>query len=602
MGDISGNRPVCQPSVFAEDGFEDFVKREGDRLMEGGKEYRFVSFNIPNLHYVEDQLAFEAPSAWRLPDTYEIEDGLLTVKQMGGQVVRIYALSVRRPSDPPDLPRHVLAPGSFDESTFKVLDRVLERANALGVRLIIPFIDNWKWWGGRGEYAAFRGKQPNDFWRDPELIADFKKTIEYVINRKNSITGTSYRDDKAILAWETGNELECPQTWTHDIASYVKSLDPNHLVLDGRHGEQLRQEAIDEPATDFVTTHHYPDNPQNSINFIVQNSAKTKGKKPYFVGEFGFVSTDAFRLFFDTVLREGICGALVWSLRSHAREGGFYWHSEPLGGDIYKSYHWPGFRSGAGYDEANVLALMKQKAYEIRGLSIPGPTRPGVPHLLEISHPAFISWQGSAGATSYRVDRSESADGPWDELAAEADDAAMQYRPLFCDATAVPGKSYFYRVTAENAGGLSNPSNTVGPVKVEGSVLIDEMEKFDESFHHGGKLTIESREARKAKEDIHRLRGEKDAFVTYRVSRSMTRFRLYTFFPADITDFVVLASPDGLRFSPIGLERKGIPGRRPEYGYWKPVLFEAGRIPPEARFLRFVFPVLSEISRVEIYY
>ncbi|MCG6923140.1 MAG: hypothetical protein LJF15_18950, partial [Acidobacteria bacterium] len=46
---------------------------------------------------------------------------------------------------------------------------------------------------------------------------------------------------------------------------------------------------------------------------------------------------------------------LVWSLRSHRREGGFYWHSEPFGSGLFKAYHWPGFASGDDYDERDLL-------------------------------------------------------------------------------------------------------------------------------------------------------------------------------------------------------------------------------------------------------
>ncbi len=30
-----------------------------------------------------------------------------------------------------------------------------------------------------------------------------------------------------------------------------------------------------------------------------------------------------------------------------SRDSGFYWHSEHYGGDLFKSYHWPGFASDA---------------------------------------------------------------------------------------------------------------------------------------------------------------------------------------------------------------------------------------------------------------
>ena len=60
-----------------------------------------------------------------MPDRFEITDALATVRQMGGQVARTYVLSVQRTQDPPDVPRHVLGPGQFNEEAFRALDQVL---------------------------------------------------------------------------------------------------------------------------------------------------------------------------------------------------------------------------------------------------------------------------------------------------------------------------------------------------------------------------------------------------------------------------------------------------------------------------------------------
>lgn len=106
-------------------GFKHFISADGDRLLDKNREIRFVSFNIPNLHYVEDDWQFDRASSLRLPDAFEIRDALESIEQLGGQVVRIYTLSVRRPDDPPEVPRHVLGPGRFNEEAFRTLDRVL---------------------------------------------------------------------------------------------------------------------------------------------------------------------------------------------------------------------------------------------------------------------------------------------------------------------------------------------------------------------------------------------------------------------------------------------------------------------------------------------
>jgi hypothetical protein len=135
----------------------------------------------------------------------------------------------------------------------------------------------------------------------------------------------------------------------------------------------LRQESIDDPYVDIVTSHQYPGgkDPKELLDHLRTNRAMAKGNKPYFVGEFGFFDTDLIAQFLDIVIEEDICGALIWSLRFRNRDGGFYWHSEPMGSNLFKAYHWPGFASGDAYDEASLLRVMREKAFAIRGLPVP---------------------------------------------------------------------------------------------------------------------------------------------------------------------------------------------------------------------------------------
>ena len=219
--------------AMAQNDMRVFITRSGDKLMEGNKEYRFISFNIPNLHLVEDNMAFEATNEWRFPDEFEITDALNSVKQMGGRVVRTYVISICKKTGPNAIPCHVRKPGEFNEEAFRALDKVMEVANRVGIRVIVPMVDNWKWWGGAEQYAEYRDKPAAEFWTDPEVIADFKKTVDFVVNRRNTYTGTLYKEDKALLAWETGNEIFNPYSWTKGIAAYIKSLDTNHLIWDG---------------------------------------------------------------------------------------------------------------------------------------------------------------------------------------------------------------------------------------------------------------------------------------------------------------------------------------------------------------------------------
>jgi hypothetical protein len=589
-------------SPASESAFTKFVYRHGDKLMDEHGELRFVSFNIPNLHYVEDNMPFTELDPWRLPNEFEIADALEAVRQMGGQVVRIYCLSVRVSGEDSNIPRHIIGPGQFDEKAFESLDMVLAVANRKGIRVIIPFIDNWKWWGGIGAAAAFRDKKLQDFWTDPQLFEDYKKIVSIVINRTNTVTGVKYRDDKAVLAWETGNELVCPHEWTTKAAAYMKSLDNNHLVLDGFHTTNLRDESIQDENIDIVTTHHYSKNPNETVGQIKSNMAKARGKKPYFVGEFGFIPTDAVETVLQTVIEENVSGALIWSLRYRSRDGGFYWHSEPFGGDLFKSYHWPGFASNAAFDETGLLKLMRQKAFEIRGIPAAAIEKPAPPVLLDIEDAAAISWQGSAGAQSYIVERAQSKDGLWLAAKCNISDAALQYRPLFNDTSVEIGKSYYYRVIALNSAGISKPSNIVGPVLVSCKSLVDEMQDMQSIHESSGNLSLEVKQARNFKEDAHRLKGKSGDYVVYQVEPPINSWKVYSFFPGEITDFKFSVSADGRDFEQVKFERKDYFVGKGEYDYYKPVLYNGAGSGEKAKYLKIEYTSEAQISCVEIKY
>lgn len=591
----------ANPTRSAESVLKSFVSAQGDQLIEDGQPFRFISFNIPNLHLIEDNMVFAGDNAWRWPDAFEIRDALESIRQQGGNVTRSYVLSVVRTNDAPGVPRHVLGPGQFNEEGFLALDRVLAAANQIGVRVIVPFVDNWSWWGGRAEYAGFRGKGKNEFWTDPQVIADFKETVRFLVNRTNTLTGVPYRQDPAILCWETGNELESPAPWTREIAAYIKSLDRNHLVMDGFHSTVLRPESLAMPEVDLVTTHHYPGGKESFAELARANWAKAKGKKPYVIGEFGFVPTEQMVAMLEAVSETGASGALAWSLRTRNRDGGFYWHSEPAGGNKYKSFHWPGFVSGDDYDETKFLAVMRSKAFEIRGLPVPAVVPPAAPTLLPITDAAAISWQGSVGAADYVVERATGEGGPWRVAGEGVDETAVQYRPLFADTTAASGR-WYYRVSARNAAGTSRPSNVLGPVEVKHATLVDEMRDFSRMAEHQGALEIKARDCRQAKEDAHRLAGQAGSAVVYHLTDPILFVKLDAFFPAAVADFRFSVSDDGREYVPWVAAKAVYDSGAGDYGYWKPARFQGRVAAAGARFLKIEFTAEAQLSRLEIAY
>lgn len=446
-------------TLKAEAAFTNFITRSVDKLMDGAQEFRFISFNT-------DQLLKKFDLS--VPDPSEQEDAMRTISQMGGQVVRCYAISVGSSNS------HVTAPNTFSEDYFKGTDKLLQLANQYGIRLIMVLVDNYNFHvGGISTYEAFRGQPSGSFYTNAQIKQDFKDTINYVVNRVNSYTGVRYKDDKAILAWETGNELQPPDSWTSEIAAYIKSVDPNHLIMDGKFG--ISSASLTNNNIDIVSNHYYPISVGQDYATACNNDRNTsRGYKAFIAGEFGEFAGSTLTSwsttvtnFLNALISNGTTGTMAWALRTHGKSGGFLIHPN----DNLQNLRWPGFPSGDSWQETTKMTTIRNFAYQIRGLSVPAREIAPAPVLLPISSVSSIGWIGSAGAEKYDVERATSTGGPWTVVGTDVLDSMIPYQP-FNDTSAVGGQSYYYRVKAKNVAGVSLPSNVVGPVTVTVSELL----------------------------------------------------------------------------------------------------------------------------------
>ncbi|MCX6168225.1 MAG: cellulase family glycosylhydrolase [Ignavibacteriales bacterium] len=580
-------------------GFSNFITAEKDQLKDGEKNFRFISYNIPNLHYIEDYMKFDAANPWRLPNEFEIRDALKAIKQTGGKATRSYVLSVRKEGESSNIIRHVLGPGKFDEDAFKALDLVMKIANEEGIRVIIPLVDNWWWWGGPKEYAAFRGKDKKEFWTDSLLISDFKKTIDFIINRKNTYTGILYKEDKALLGWETGNELQCPYSWCAEIAKYIKTIDRNHLVIQNTHVNIVAEEEIKDTNIDVVSTHYYSPG-DVAAKYIKENKQNTKGKKPYYVGEFGFQPTKDIAAVLDTVIKDSVSGIMLWSLRFHNRDGGFYYHSSDNGGTAYR---WPGFGSGKLFDEQNVMQLMREKAYAINNEPIPPMPIPEAPILLPILKPFEISWQGSTGASTYIIERKEEKESNWKILTDNITDAVWPYKPQFSDTSVVIGNNYTYRIKAKNESGESDWSNEVGPIKVNYKMLIDEMENDNKIFLKDGEFEfITYKQIVQAKEDRNRLSGKRGNYIIYKIPGSINSVNVEFYMTGEEGNLELSCSDNNDNYSPIIMKKKIFIPEKNEYKFFTCARYTSGELPENYRYIKIVFGDAVQIGRVSVSY
>ncbi len=597
--------------------FDHFITVAGNKLMDGEQELRFISFNVPTLNYVEDNMSFEQTNPYGLPSEFELRDLFETVQMLGGQVVRTYTIPVRNKNFPKECITYVEGPGQFNEEAFQALDMVLALAAEYKIRVIIPLVNNWQWMGGRPDYAAFRDKKANEFWTDPQLIDDFKRTISYVLNRTNTITGQKYKDDKTILAWETGNELENPPQWGIDIARYVKSIDQNHLLMDGYyaiHGGGgyhvfIQEYAINEPAIDIISTHHYEPNAQDMITNLKTTVDMVEGKKPIMVDEFGFIGTTGMEQVIDYIVEEdALVGGLVWSLRRHHPEGGFYHHSEPFGNGVYRAYHYPGFSDGELYDEKNLMELIRQKAFAIQKLAVSAIQPPKAPTLLPFTDTPKFTWQGAAGASGYNIERKAEQEDEWKTIAYNVDDVDTPGFDLYSDETAQVGEKYSYRIRAINQAGVSEPSNVVGPIEIAYLTRVDYTRHLMTLFSSEG-LSVQTGDYRSFKEAFSRLHGGKEAQGVYAVPGEFKAIKVYAYEATEKPSLSFSVSHDGAAFQAVVAQVEEYKSTEENYDYLIPRLYAItmdqleGTVPLNFRnYFRFKVQEQVDIVRVEIEY
>ena len=231
----------------ADFGFTNFITRSGDKLMDGSREFRFISITSPALH------AYPGAGGPVRTDPWEMQDALQSIAQMGGTVTRVYVFHVKEPRGQTQV--HYYGDGNYDEDLFVDFDKMLQLAEKNGIRIIIPFLDQNEFGGSYTDFAKLNGG--GDFFTNPVVIERFKGFIQHILNRVNTVTGEKYKDCRAILAWETGNEISAaPDNWSRTISAFIKSIDPNHLVADGRYfsGRTPSAAAVDDPNMDILSS------------------------------------------------------------------------------------------------------------------------------------------------------------------------------------------------------------------------------------------------------------------------------------------------------------------------------------------------------------
>ncbi len=425
------------PTLAAEPDPGAFVRRTDGQLSLQGRGLRFGGVNITWLGMRQDG---DGPA--RRPTAYEVRDALATAVALGATIVRLPSLVA---SDGCALCLET-APGTLSEAAFAQVDQVLETARDLGLKVILPLADGGRECGGPGGTgvicaATARSASRQAFFTDTRMQAAFLARVAAILSHANSISGTVYRDDPTILAWEdcdgcaAAGDPAAVSAWVERLGQAVKAADHRHLFESGAFAGRIdpgaaspvAQALYAPPSVDVIGDHPVLAGDASAIRTGLSRLVDAVGSsgRAYVLDVFGWspalwhTTADLDGWLADITRDRRIAGGLAGNLEGHADQGGYLPPSPPAGPGVGALY-FPGLAT-AGID----LATMEERSRALRRFDFamaevitpPSYMLPPRPEILQVRH-GKLTWRGAAGAASYTVERSPdpSAPGAWTTL------------------------------------------------------------------------------------------------------------------------------------------------------------------------------------------
>ncbi|UYY59427.1 glycoside hydrolase 5 family protein [Sphingomonas sp. S2-65] len=347
-----------------------FVRREGTRLTLRNKPYRFVGANIWYGAYLG------ANTEYGNRDRLRRE--LDKLQSIGVTNLRLLASSETSPLKNAVSPSFRSRGTVYNPALLDGLDFCLAEMGKRGMKAVLYLTNFWEWSGGMMTYLSYvnGGKYidandpahpwpqfadaTSEFYRTPKAIALYHDWVRALVGRTNAVTGTPYRDDPTIMAWQLANEprpgggpqvaarnLPFFQDWVRGTARLIKTLDQNHLVSTGSEGLKGSVERADIyntehgfPEIDYCTAHIWPLNwswvsakdlpgtheagRAKVAEYLQQHEALARGlNKPLVIEEFGYPRDGGgYDPESTTAFKDLYYGQILAAVRDSVRTGG----------------------------------------------------------------------------------------------------------------------------------------------------------------------------------------------------------------------------------------------------------------------------------------
>jgi len=262
-----------------------FINVNGKQFIRDGKPYYFLGTNF--------WYGMNLGSSGQGGDRDRLLRELDHLKKIGVKNLRVMGASEGPDTEPWRLrPALQVAPGEYNEEVLDGLDFLLAEMGKRDMVAIMCMNNFWPWSGGMAQYVSWQDdseipyppisgegdwqtyqEYTASFYSNENAVTDFFNHLRFTVLRENPYTGTLYRDDPTIMAWQLGNEprginnREDFTQWIENTAKYIKSMDSNHLVTIGSEGATAHPSS----GNDFFADHQSSYIDYTTIHVWVQN-------------------------------------------------------------------------------------------------------------------------------------------------------------------------------------------------------------------------------------------------------------------------------------------------------------------------------------------
>lgn len=303
---VSSQAAVSNPS---------FITWNGSNFVLNNNKFFVVGFNAPWLGIHKDPIVY--------PTHIQIEEAFVLAVAMNATVIRSHTMGMSS-GTPNSLRPSISLGNTLNQAAWEPIDYAFLMARKYNIRIIAPMVDNYDY--PNGNYANFTNplNLPREaFWLDGNPRGNFKQYLNDWLNHINQYTNIQYKNDPYLFMVELGNELgnlrperniysQPSNEWITSIATFIKSIDQNHIVLNPTDEQLGNANEFNITVVDAYSQHYYTKD-YKKIDYYSNQSLLVK--KPFLIGEYD--SGYGLDWFKQVEQRPNVAGTLFWCMYPH---------------------------------------------------------------------------------------------------------------------------------------------------------------------------------------------------------------------------------------------------------------------------------------------